>query len=499
MVMVSAVSTVPRPQTATDVVVDKQNVAVSGFVGFGAEWDPYPRKSLPVPPVVQQRIGAMKLPLIRTRMFVNWYTKDAVRYDFNSGPMQRLYANLDVARQQGITVILTDWCRGAWTGFTFGRMDNPAYAKALARGVEHLTKSKGYTNIKYFVMCNEPNFNNGGGFQEYEAGMQNLSREWADHDLQSLVKLTGPDESGSPTWLDQTSTRLSNQVGAYDAHYYASSGAIQSGAFEGAIRSMWRSVSQDASAGRKDLLITEAGVSENTDNNSYILTYEYGLNMADYAVQAVRAGTKGVVAWMLDDEMYGSPNWGMWSDAAHGRKLKPFFYPWSLATKLFPPGMTMYNVSSPAGVRIIAGSDPARGWSFAVVNRNSSRTLLNLKVPSGGSLTYDSYLYSPRRAPADGDGIPLPTSTGVSGNLSNGVQVKVPANSVAFVSGLRPVPSDSGRSPRRQAPVARSGRASHLVVAVLLTLLATTVFLMATAIVRARRRVARSRVSRPEP
>lgn len=496
MALMSGLSTLPPAQTATDVVVDRNNVAVKGFVGFGAEWDPYPRSSVPVPPLVQQRIGAMKLPLIRTRMFVNWYTKDAATYNFDSGPMRRLYANLDLAKQQGITVILTDWCRGAWTGFTFGRMDNPEYAKALARGVEYLTKTKGYTNIKYFVMCNEPNFNNSGGFPEYAAGMQNLSREWAVDDLRSLVTLIGPDASSAPTWLDQTNTQLSGQVGAYDVHQYASSRTIQSGALEGALRSMWQSVSRDPSAVQKDFFITEAGVSDNSDNNTYILTYDYGLNMADYAVQAVRAGTKAVVAWILDDEMYGSPSWGMWSDAAHGRTLKPFFYPWSLATKLFPPGMTMYNVNSPAGVRILAGNDPARGWSFAVVNRNSSRTRVNLTVPSGGNLTYDSYLYSPKRAPADRDGTPVPKAAGVPGNLSNGIQVKVPANSVAFVSGLQPVPPaagpDSGRSARPPAPVARSvarsGRAPGLVLVLLLILIATIVVLIGAVVLRARQR-----------
>ena len=429
----------------------------------------------------------MKLPLVRTRMFVNWYTKDGVRFNFDSGPMQRLYANLDIAKQQGITVILTDWCRGAWTGFSFGRMDNPTYATALARGVEHLVKAKGYTNIKYFVMCNEPNFNNGGGFQEYSAGMQNLSREWAGRGLRSLVKLTGPDASTSPGWLDQTITELSGQIDAYDVHHYAASGTVQSGGLEGAIRSMWQPVNRDASAGGKELLITEAGISDNSGNNSYITTYDYGLNMADYAVQAVRAGTTGIVAWILDDETYRSPNWGMWSDAAHGRKLKPFFYPWSLATKLFPPGMTMYNVTSPAGVRILAGNDPERGWSFALVNRNSSKTRVNLTVPSAGNLTYDSYVYSVKKAPADGDGIPVPTSRGVPGNLSTGIQVKVPANAVAFVSGLRPVIADSEHPSPRQAPVARSRRVSGLVLALLLVALAAILFLMGAVVFRARR------------
>jgi hypothetical protein len=494
MGVVPGVSTVPPAQTVTQVVVDTRNVAVSGFAGFGAEWDPYPRNSLPVPSVVERRIGAMKLPLIRTRMFVNWYTKDAVSYNFDSGPMRRLYANLDIAKQQGITVMLTDWCRGAWTGFTFGRMDNPAYAKALAAGVEHLTKTKGYTNIKYFVMCNEPNFNNGGGFQEYAAGIQNLSREWGTHDLRSRVTLSGPDESGAPNWLDQTNTQLSGQIGAYGVHHYASSATIQSGELEVAIRAMSQSVNRDASARRKDFFITEAGVSDNADNNSYILTYEYGLDMADYAVQAVRGGAKGVVAWVLDDEMYGRPNWGMWSDAAHGRALKPFFYPWSLATKLFPPGMTMYDVNSPAGVRILAGNDPARGWSFAVVNRNTSRARVNLTVPSGGALAYDTYQYSARRSPADGAGIPVPRSAGASGNLSNGIEVKVPANAVVFVSGLKPGAPDAARSAPRRSPVARSARVSGVVLALLLILIATILSLIATVALRARRQ--RSAASR---
>jgi len=88
---------------------------------------------------------------------------------------------------------------------------------------------------------------------------------------------------------------------------------------------------------------------------------------------------------------------------------------------------------------------------------------------------------------ADGDGIPVPTSRGVPGNLSTGIQVKVPANAVAFVSGLRPAIADSAHPSPRQAPVARSRRVSGLVLVLLLVALATILFLMATVVFRARR------------
>ena len=106
---------------------------------------------------------------------------------------------------------------------------------------------------------------------------------------------------------------------------------------------------------------------------------------------------------------------------------------------------------------------------------------------SAGNLTYDSYVYSVKKAPADGDGIPVPTSRGVPGNLSTGIQVKVPANAVAFVSGLRPVIADSEHPSPRQAPVARSRRVSGLVLALLLVALAAILFLMGAVVFRARR------------
>jgi hypothetical protein len=68
--------------------------------------------------------------------------------------------------------------------------------------------------------------------------------------------------------------------------------------------------------------------------------------MADYAIQAVSAGTHATSAWMLDDNMHIGFTWGMWKSKENGFALKPWFYPWSLICRYHDFGATVYKVNT---------------------------------------------------------------------------------------------------------------------------------------------------------
>ncbi len=104
--------------------VDRSQVAVAEFLGFGCEWDPlfwhaFNRKAGVTEAdwqTVQRRVAFMRLPIVRMMMMqVRWCYRGDGRFDWQSEEMKSLCAHLDICRCQGITIVLTDWGVETWT------------------------------------------------------------------------------------------------------------------------------------------------------------------------------------------------------------------------------------------------------------------------------------------------------------------------------------------------------------------------------------------------
>jgi hypothetical protein len=162
--------------------------------------------------------------------------------------------------------------------------------------------------------------------------------------------------------------------------------------------------------------------------------------MADYAVQAARAGTAAVSAWMLDDSSHSGFKWGMWKNKAEGFALRPWFYTWSLLARCVPAGSTIFKVPQPnARFRILAARLPLRDgrkapdWTFVLVNRGDAEVALTLRVPGAGDATFRHYLYTRSSAPADNDGFPMPVKE-AKANLAEGFDVSCPSDAALLLT-----------------------------------------------------------------
>ena len=214
---------------------------------------------------------------------------------------------------------------------------------------------------------------------------------------------------------------------------------------------MWDyALEKDASAKSKPMIVGEAGLSApgfSAGNNALHMDPAYATHMADYAVQAVNAGSWGVLAWMLDDSSHAGFNWGMWKNKAGGFELKPWFYTWSLLSRLFPPGSHIVRVEQlNEDLRVLAARLPKEsggGWSFCIVNRGMVGAI-TLKVPGSTAVKFDCYVFQGKEKPrVDADGFPAPVES-VSLDLGKGAEVAVPGDGVVFLTGFG---VDDGRGP----------------------------------------------------
>lgn len=441
----------PVPVQTVSVAVDRNAVACKSFMGFGVEWDPgfwheWNVKSGVTEAdwdLVVKRIAWMKIPVVRMMMQVKWCRDDKGKFDWTRPEMKNVCRYLDVCQKQGITVILTDWgCEPNWLKVAdISNVEDPKYAAAIGTYMDYLLNQKKYTCIKYFIMVNEPNYEV-KDFNRWKKGVEQVMSEIKKRGLDKKIVFVGSDESSDESWHRNAVDQMQKILGAYDIHRYAPADQVRSGGLLDFYRTQWDyALAKDPKAGTKPKIVGEAGIHSpgfSASNNPMHLDYEYGLYMADYAAQAVDAGSWAVCAWMLDDSSHHNFTWGMWKNKTGGFALKPWFYTWSLLCRTVPAGSTTYRLKAIPDLRIMAassGAGSAEAWTFCLVNRSDKPKPVKIVVPSGKQTTLAHYIYSKEKAAADKDGFPTPVEERPA-NLGTGVELTCPANAVYYLTSI---------------------------------------------------------------
>jgi hypothetical protein len=278
------------------------------------------------------------------------------------------------------------------------------------------------------------------------------------HGLQPLP-IVGPDNSWGWYWVDRVSHEMPECIGEWEMHWYAKDKDIFSGEIEKVLSEKRKVIlANDPQARSKRLFLAESGLLDgkgNGDQQQRVKTFPYGVLMADYVAQVARAGWMGACAWDLDDAMHTSsghpavPNentlkvWGFWNSQGtamghpEDENIRPWFYTWSLMSRLFPRGSCIVGVSQPGlpRLRVIAGTDQdGRGLRVMLVNSGDEARAVTLSVPGAGRKTLVKYHYFDTDRPNDAAGFPVPKETISNADLERGVTVTMPSSGVVFLS-----------------------------------------------------------------
>ena len=206
----------------------------------------------------------------------------------------------------------------------------------------------------------------------------NLREELRRRGLAERIAIAAPDADAE--WLQRTlaDSRLRETTGLFDVHWYVTRDELNDGLVEQGCRELRDQIARFDPA--KPLVFGELGIVDgktNDDRQPNVFGFGYGVDMADAAIQLMRGGSAGFIAWYLDDAMHffgdgeyvrheGDPLpadaysrrkvWGMWNSLGdrmghpEESQLRPWFYTWSLLSRYFP-----------AGCEIVVG----RRWRFA--------------------------------------------------------------------------------------------------------------------------------------
>ena len=474
-------------RSARVVNVTPDRVLERHFLGFGVQWEyegDHPENNLDNPvwtnhwPEMLKRVDFMRPGTLRVMHDARMYTRlqqDRIVPDYDSPRMQVMYRLLDYARSREIPVVFGEW----WLPPTYfkpvGGVANPRWAEELiVPFLLNLRERRGYTNLVYFNLMNEPvGLDNGAGghldFQTWRTAITNLCAALKEKGLEDKVRIVGTDGPGDwNRWIERVAQdpALRTCLGAYEYHIYAhlKTDRWLPSLLEGKLETeelrprRLRVNAHDPQGTSKPFFMGEAGIDDGNqgDNQTNRFGFAYGVWMADYAIQSMRAGQAGLIAWDMDDAMHiwgsygvmGLKGWGFWNSLAGFKSYpaddfqsRPWFYTWSLLCRLFPRGSSTLEVeaSGDEAIRVAAARLPdAKGFSFAIVNEAASAREVVLRMAGASAMTLHEYRYVAADRPADINGFPRPSTVHATTALASGFNVQLPSMGVIFLTAQEP-------------------------------------------------------------
>jgi hypothetical protein len=483
------VANVSEEDISATIKVDVNKVLEENFLGVGVQWSSYPWWDISEDDwnKVFKRLEYMQMPFARVMLDAFWYCqgfddKGKPIYTWDTAYMKKLYILLDWCQQNDVLVMIGEWGRPNGKDLDLA-VDDPRWTSMIADFLEHMLEKKNYTCIKYYNLYNEPHgWWSGITWQEWKTAIDNLHREFKKRGLHKKIKLATPDADRKWTTKVLKDDQLRPQTGIYDEHWYVMNLEIQRGLLELYTRDQIRQI--NAKDPGKQFFLGEIGIIDDKtkyDQQLHVHDFWYGVSMADAAIQMIRGGMSGFLAWNLDDAMHFNGDggesmnalgdtlpenayehrkiWGFWNivGAEHGdpadENMRPWFYTWSALSRAFPKGCQTLEAEDAgiyqlrvAAARIPAGDDRYH-VSLAVANHTDDKRIIKIHVPGiSQKVSLAKYEYFDLNGDnkvdcwsqvvdeAGKDIFPAPAKTLKEVELDKGIVVELPSKGVVVMT-----------------------------------------------------------------
>lgn len=455
----------------------------AGYIGNGAEWDPYDEAESWGCEIgdadwekLFRHLDFMRPGFVRCMINSPFSYFDGKGYDRerHSANLLRL---LGYCQEKGIHVMYGEFNPPTWE-----MKDDQRWVNMSVGHLDWLVNEKGLSCIKEFVIFNEPDGNwasTNGDYGLWLSMARRFTGKMAEYPgLAGKVRLAAPDvvvnyrNDASPYdftgWVERTAADFDEGTGLYDVHAYPGQRLVRSGEFAQTLRELRAKVPAD-----KKIVLGEAGYkyfsdpadsllaqeyrrrveqcpfTRGSDCNMLCGDYFYGLDLPLLAMEVMNNGFSAVAVWMLDDAMHtnwdsGVPEdvkiWGFWNilgeeifgDASLEEPKLPW-YSWSLMCRYFPQGCDILRIAAGQGsdYRISAATKDGR-TTVAIVNFGETDRRFKISLPVA-LVDGVKYIYGENGPERDADGLPAPVETGICGKK---MALDVPAGSFVLISDM---------------------------------------------------------------
>jgi hypothetical protein len=242
------------------------------------------------------------LNFIRVELSQRMYEPQRKKFDLDNTEMQALYKILDWCKQNKADVFLQQmWGYVEWNSYpgVHPLISAPRnlddFSDGIATLIEHLTKTKGYTCIKYFCMTNEPPGGPWGYWWEYGDAKGSINDAWKrlkeTFDKRKItIPISGPDWTSMPVF-DEKKMVFASYLGSFDIHSY--DGVTTEGEANLKRWAEW------AHGQNKPFFLTEYGnmkLGFGGDNPGQ-KSFDAALSNATDVIRGLRAGVDGFNRW----------------------------------------------------------------------------------------------------------------------------------------------------------------------------------------------------------
>lgn len=444
------------------IYVDTDQIITKNFEGFGVQWDPSDLYTYTDEQWASFVEKASFLKPNMMRVMIHDADSYCIGFDENNNPiydwdsvfMQRLYKILDFAEDQEIPIMIGEWNspkdRGNLSFDEYGKnleWDSEEWSHMIVDVLEYLIENKGYTCIRYYNMLNEPQYRGGHSSEtldRWERAIRQLRKtmDESSNEFVRNIKIVGPDvyDNWDP-WLDKTTKNLQDSIDLHEIHWYAPNEDVYSGKVERELTRLREKIEkQDPEGKEKGFALGEMGVISGRTNGDQQLRgrdYQYGVEVFDMSIQAMRAGLKFGSGWGFEDSMHIQTNdvvnidggkrfgpnaeteegrqykvhtptgdvridnnvkiWGFWNELgeemaaqnkaagyeelnnvrASDEQLRPWYYTWSMLCRYFPEGSQVLSVTNSEVDRLRA--------SAAMLPKGNHKADLSIAVVNSGN------------------------------------------------------------------------------------------------------------------
>ena len=246
-------------------------VVSTGFIGNGAEWDPYDEAEAWGSTISDEdwnklfsRLDYMKPQYIRCMINspYRYYNVETGKYDKNRN-IESISRLLKYCTEHDITVIY-----GEYNPPTWDMKQDQEWIDMSVDYLNYLVTDLGFSCIKHFVIFNEPDGNWASTNGDYELWKNVLFRFHEKMKtypgLLEKVSFAGPDvvvnykNPVSPYdaegWVKQTVSDVDSLIGIYDIHAYPGQGQVRAGEYKEILAKYKRHIPKG-----KKILLGEAG------------------------------------------------------------------------------------------------------------------------------------------------------------------------------------------------------------------------------------------------
>lgn len=437
----------------------------AGYIGNGAEWDPYDEAKAWGASVSDKdweklfkRLDFMKMQYVRCMINSPYVYYDAATGSYDkTRNLESISQLLKYCTERGITVIY-----GEYNPPTWAMKQDPKWVDMSVDYLNYLVNDLGFSCIKYFTIFNEPDGNwasTNGDYAVWKEMLYRFDRKMKAYPgLSEKVRFAGPDVVAdykndasafdAEGWVKQSVADADSLIGIYDIHAYPGQAEVRGGNY-GEILARYK---QHIPEGKK-IVLGEAGYkywreadsllmaeynrrveghpyTKGSDCNMLCYDYFYGLDMPLLNMEVMNGGYSGMAVWMLDDAMHSSGDsgktedvkiWGMWNilgEEVFGKpeeeEIRPWFYTWSLMCRYFPAGTDILRSSvSSIDKDIYAVAGQCNGkQTVAIVNVGNKDKDIRLILPQAMK-NASVYIYQEENQPKDADGFPTPLKKGL--------------------------------------------------------------------------------------